>query len=492
MSEDSELQAKIAAIAGRINRHKAQETSDTPQKQEHGAPSYGHRHWMPQRGTPYGVPRGRARGRAYRGATHSNRTLVLNASSRNSGTEAGEVNNAPAAVSTATGDENNSWVSQRGRHMQLINNSVYEKKASEKVQAMEETRKQKERAREEKEKSKIQRHLQLLQNQNAAAPTNIPGQRATPELFVKDVRFIVADNGSKLVKASGDFESLFLLQAYLSSNSFPDDANRAKPTPKTTHVGGVTFIRSKHGNMYRAGLVRNKRSEGPRLNNGLWNTHLSHHLRNRDGIKKSTELCPQFSTTGSCSHGPLCRYTHDPTKTAICRDFLQTGKCPSGTSCDLSHDPTPSRVPACHHFLRGNCTAEDACRYAHVRVSPAAPVCRAFAVLGYCDKGADCAERHVHECPDYANKQFCRNKKCRLPHVDRAGQLRKSAAKSANDGEAAEAAASADDDGSSDVESDDEELGDSDDVDSDDMEDEVVLPDEDTRQLGEQRDFVQL
>ena len=95
----------------------------------------------------------------------------------------------------------------------------------------------------------------------------------------------------------------------------------------------------------------------------------------------------------------------------------------------------------------------------------------------------------MHECPDYANKQFCRNKKCRLPHVDRAGQLRKSAAKSANDGEAAEGA---DDDGSSDVESDDEALGDSDDVDSDDMEDEVILPDQDTKQLGEQRDFVQL
>ena len=304
MSEDSELQAKIAAIAGRINRHKAEETSDTPQKYEHGASSYGHRHWMPQRGTPYGVHRGRARGRANRGVTHSNRTLVLNASSHSRGPEAGEANKTSASASPVKGDEKSSWVSQRGRHMQLINNSVYEKKASEKVQAIEATRLQKEKAREEKEKSKIQRHLQLLQNQNTAASTNIPGQRATPELLVRDVRFIVADNGSKLVKASGDFYSHIFAADILFSNLLPDDANRAKPTPKTTHVGGVTFIRSKHGNMYRAGLVRNKRSERPNINNEPWSAHSTLNLRNRDGIKKSTELCPQFSTTGRYQFPP--------------------------------------------------------------------------------------------------------------------------------------------------------------------------------------------
>lgn len=112
---------------------------------------------------------------------------------------------------------------------------------------------------------------------------------------------------------------------------------------------------------------------------------------------------------------------------AICKDYLAKGTCPLGDNCDLSHDPTPHRVPACIHFLRGNCTNDD-CRYAHVKVNPSAPVCRQFATLGYCDKGDTCDERHVTECPDYANKGACRNKKCRLPHVDRAGQLRKAAA----------------------------------------------------------------
>lgn len=61
-------------------------------------------------------------------------------------------------------------------------------------------------------------------------------------------------------------------------------------------------------------------------------------------------------------------------------------------------------------------------------MSANAPVCRAFAQLGYCDRGSSCDERHVTECPDYANKGFCHTSHCRLPHVDRAGQLRKAAA----------------------------------------------------------------
>ena len=127
---------------------------------------------------------------------------------------------------------------------------------------------------------------------------------------------------------------------------------------------------------------------------------------------------------GSCPKGPACPYIHDHKKVAICKDFLQTGSCSAGDSCDLSHDTTAERVPACVHFLRGKCS-NDQCRYAHVRVNPSAPVCRAFATLGFCDKGATCTERHVFECPDYASTGSCNNKKCRLPHVDRAGQLRK-------------------------------------------------------------------
>ena len=53
-----------------------------------------------------------------------------------------------------------------------------------------------------------------------------------------------------------------------------------------------------------------------------------------------------------------------------------------------------------------------------------ASICRNFAVLGYCSAGDSCAERHVFECPDYASTGTCRRPDCRLPHVDRAGQIR--------------------------------------------------------------------
>jgi hypothetical protein len=53
-------------------------------------------------------------------------------------------------------------------------------------------------------------------------------------------------------------------------------------------------------------------------------------------------------------------------------------------------------------------------------------VCEGFARLGYCEAGADCPNLHVFECPDYSNKGNCDVKpRCYLPHVKRAGQLRR-------------------------------------------------------------------
>ncbi|KAK6002518.1 hypothetical protein QM012_001268 [Aureobasidium pullulans] len=186
---------------------------------------------------------------------------------------------------------------------------------------------------------------------------------------------------------------------------------------------------------------------------------------------------------GMCANGNRCRYTHDPNKIAACKDFLRSGRCPAGDACNLSHETTPHRVPACTHFLRGNCTNPD-CRYAHVAVNPAAPACRAFGTIGYCEKGADCAERHVFECPDYANTGVCRNKKCRLPHVDTAGNMRK--AKSAE--------AKMDDAETSDLSSDEESYDeiDYDDVDSDNFSDNEVMggTDERDHELSQQQDYV--
>lgn len=188
--------------------------------------------------------------------------------------------------------------------------------------------------------------------------------------------------------------------------------------------------------------------------------------------------------TGTCYKGPSCLYVHDPNKVAICKEFLQTGKCGAGSMCDLSHEPSPNRSPACMHFLRGRCSNPD-CRYSHVRVTPGAPVCREFATLGYCERGAECDQRHVHECPDYANTGACHKKRCTLPHVDRAGQIRKNAANKADTLADSEADLSSEEEEYEEI--------DSDDVDSDELDEgpEMIEPGVDSGEIAQQQDFVQ-
>lgn len=92
----------------------------------------------------------------------------------------------------------------------------------------------------------------------------------------------------------------------------------------------------------------------------------------------------------------------------------------------------------------------------------------------------------MHECPDYANTGVCNKKRCRLPHVDRAGQIRKNAAIKAE-------GTTADEDEESDASSEEEEYDeiDSDDVDSDDDESEFIAEGVvDYGELSQQQDFV--
>ena len=195
---------------------------------------------------------------------------------------------------------------------------------------------------------------------------------------------------------------------------------------------------------------------------------------------------------GRCPKGPLCTYIHDTRKVAICPIFLQSGDCPAGQRCDLSHDPTAERVPTCLHFLRGRCS-KPTCRYPHVRVNPSASICRNFAILGYCSNGADCPERHVVECPDYASTGKCCRRKCHLPHVDRAGQIRHYATHNVTSNSNCLLGPSLEEE-QSDVSSEEEDLDDidSDDVDSEGLdEDETFVPNHrSTVSLAQQHDFI--
>ncbi|KAL1852733.1 hypothetical protein VTK73DRAFT_9172 [Phialemonium thermophilum] len=448
-SEEQEMMARISQLAGRINRHKSQQAGTAPSashphqhhpyrapvpapaphpQNHHHGPGYAGSGW--RRGAGYGASR------VYRGGSgkpvYRHKSLVLNGARQPA--QSTEPDSGVASESS-----NSSWVSKNDRHLQLINASVYEKDAQARAQAIEQTRQQKMALKDERERAKLMKHINRVVNSGGS--TNPQASTNKFQITVQGIPFLVVNNGSKLVKA-------------------PGDNNSAKATPKTAVVGGVKFYRSKNGNLYRHGIVKAQRRSGI--------------------VKKVNVPCRMFSTTGSCSQGPRCRYIHDPSKVAICKDFLQKGECANGDSCDLSHDLTPERTPTCLHFAKDNCTNPN-CRYAHVKVSPGALVCRPFGIFGYCEKGAACPDRHAFECPDFSNTGVCKTKGCKLLHRERASVLRKMNAAEKNGDDESMEDVSSDEDGDS---------VDSYDVDSDEVEE--FIGQDDNFDFTEQKDFIEL
>ncbi|SPJ74621.1 related to YTH1 Protein of the 3` processing complex [Fusarium torulosum] len=414
--EERELLARISQVAGQINRHKSQQSGPRPIVNHH--PAHHRQNSYRHASSPY-PPRHNRIGRPP--ATHHHRTLNLN----------GE--NSTTSRSASSGAETPpGWISRTDRHRQLINANVYEKDTQNRAKAIEQTRQRKLNGNRYREKAKFN---EFLKHQTAAssAQTNPAGRN---ELTIEGVQFRVMDGGKKLVK-------------------IPDAPNSSSRTPKTAIIAGVKFYRTKTGNLVANRFVNDQRRSG--------------------AVKKINELCKIFSTTGSCTKGPRCRFIHDPDKVALCKDILKDGQCVNGESCDLSHDMTPERTPNCLHFAKGHCAKAD-CPYTHSQASPAAPVCRSFGFNGYCEKGAGCTERHVFECPDFSNTGRCKVKGCKLPHRERASVLRN---KTKADGEPL-----------GDISSDDE-AADSDDVDSDEVA-EFIDADSDLSDFEEHKDFLSI
>lgn len=154
-----------------------------------------------------------------------------------------------------------------------------------------------------------------------------------------------------------------------------------------------------------------------------------------DAKPRSTFLFPSYVSNvcvGVCSrHG--CRHLHDPNKQALCKRWLYKGDCSKGDFCALSHEPSSHNMPTCLHFQDGHCNNDD-CRFAHIRVNPAASVCEDFGRMGYCEKGEQCVNFHAYECPDFSNKGTCRfGDKCQLRHIHRASRMRKASRRSSEE-----------------------------------------------------------
>jgi hypothetical protein len=300
-SDDQELLAKISQLAGKfatrppvcpfqltysssgqINRHKNARDTDQQSQSNSYTQSYGGMErftqsnishtdlqgyqqpstgWRPSRGgySSRGYSRG---GRAPQ--VHRNRTLVLNGNTstpRLSEASANENENPPANGNNATPG----WVTKQDRHLQLINTTIFEKDSQNRAKAMEQTRQQKLKQRDDREKARFVKHLQRAAgNSYNGSATRTTGITGNHEVEVNGIRFRVAQNGSKLVKAPGEnwprkADRYIGLGGPVISLQCSGDLNAAKYTPKSALIGGVRFHRSKSGNMYRAGIIKAKR-----------------------------------------------------------------------------------------------------------------------------------------------------------------------------------------------------------------------------------------
>jgi len=437
--EDKELLARIGQLAGQINRHKNRQSEANSVPNHHPAH---HRHnntYYRNASAPYP-----ARGnRVQRPRPHQHRSLQF--SNASSGPSSGATT--PHAPS--------GFIARNDRHRQLINANVYEKDTQNRAKAMEATRKKKAEGHRSGERHRFNEYL-ARQNFSARATTSGDANPSAPsnELTIEGVRFRVLDGGKKLSRVPGQLKNE-TWSSHGRARTYLADTTNPTPTPKSTVIAGVKFYRTKTGNLVVNRVVKNQRRSA--------------------ATKKVNEPCKIFSTSGSCPKGPQCRFIHDPNKVALCKDFLKEGRCANGDACDLSHDMSPERVPNCLHYAKGNC-AKAECPFTHSKAPPSAPVCRAFGFLGFCEKGADCTERHVFECPDFSNTGKCNNKRCKLLHRERASVLRGQMS-SAQEPEG-------------DISSDDG-AADSDDVDSDDVA-EFIDADSDESDIEDRQDFIKL
>lgn len=301
MTEEQELLAKIGQLAGKshscrksmwesyilmragqINQHKNQH--------QHPAPSTSYHARHPRAGwAPY-----RGRGARGRPAAHRNRTLILNNNTADASKTDTTDNATPPPAST------NGWIAKRDRHMQLINTSIYDKEVQARTKAIAETEKTKREKRAKAEEAKVMRYAQGVHNVHAtpvAGPSSVATQPSSSyQIYIHDTPFQVVRGGSKLIRQSSVYSIVSFIDHMLT---LPDDPKNANATPKKVVVGGVSFVRSKKGNLHRLGAVVAKRCvfDIAPLAKDYATTQTIH--RKPSKIKKKNELCKRFSRTGT-------------------------------------------------------------------------------------------------------------------------------------------------------------------------------------------------
>lgn len=145
--------------------------------------------------------------------------------------------------------------------MQLINSAIYDQETQARTKALEETRRLKAHKKAQAEEAKVLRYAQGVGRQYP--PSSAPVHASAPpsasyQIFFNDIPFKIARGGSKLIRLS----SATPVEYHIDPEAglpFIGDQDTANTTPKKVTVAGVTFVRSKHGNLHRLGAVTSRR-----------------------------------------------------------------------------------------------------------------------------------------------------------------------------------------------------------------------------------------
>ncbi|KAL8967923.1 MAG: hypothetical protein Q9183_002705 [Haloplaca sp. 2 TL-2023] len=258
---------------GQINRHKAQDSSTT--------------HY-PQYATSPRVPPGRGRG-AHRSYPTSH-SLVLNNSKKNHPA----TSQAPSSSSVSSGVDPlrpaPAYVTKHGRHKQLINTSVLERVTAHHKQAVEESQQRKVLTTNQWEQRRMNQYMKGLgpDYTDPVSHTAAPQDTSAHKIEIDGMRFQLQKNGSKLLRVPGPADSL-------------------RSTPKRIVVHGVTFVRSKQGNLYRSGVVGASKyvSQQPGMNAILLGRQVAMgeqvkgliFSRSLGKANKNPSLCKRFTKT---------------------------------------------------------------------------------------------------------------------------------------------------------------------------------------------------
>ncbi|KAL8679631.1 MAG: hypothetical protein Q9186_004092 [Xanthomendoza sp. 1 TL-2023] len=243
MSEDQDLLARIGQLAGHINLHKAQ--SPSPQTITHEQTSTrsprpsivrGYASWRPPRPAPYHVAQGRGRG-AHRPYSRNRSLVVKNTTSQSAVPQASQSTADTGTVRSSQSEA--TYVTTNGRHRQYINASILPKVTEQRKRAIEDSQHRKALTTDRWERQRMHQYLVTLDQQRDSSVTQESPQASSKvhEIMIEGLGFRVLKGGSKLARVYG-----------------PSDTSRS--TPKRAYVQGVTFVRSKQGNLHRSGVVR--------------------------------------------------------------------------------------------------------------------------------------------------------------------------------------------------------------------------------------------